>query len=292
MENGAEKEMDTIMARKCEKMQRVSRNSPCPICEKPDWCLVAEDGSAAICQRIQEGSVKQCGDAGWLHVLSNRHNSHKGDRSLRLISSSGEKPKDFSEISRQYQQQLTEKKLRWLSIKLGVSTQSLKRLRIGWDGQAYAFPMSDAEGQIIGIRRRFPDGRKLCVSGSRTGLFIPKKLSGKDTLLICEGESDTAAALDLAFSAIGRPNCTSCVDMTADFVKGREVVIIGDNDDGGRFGVERLSDTLVLYCKDVRIVYPPEGIKDLRQWFQAGLTGNQLRQIIEDTKPLTMELSR
>jgi len=37
-----------------EKMIRVSRRQPCPICGKPDWCLMAEDGSAAICARIEE----------------------------------------------------------------------------------------------------------------------------------------------------------------------------------------------------------------------------------------------
>ena len=52
-----------------DKMQRVSRKYPCPVCDKPDWCLVAKDGSAAICARISEGSVKQYGDAGWLHFL-------------------------------------------------------------------------------------------------------------------------------------------------------------------------------------------------------------------------------
>ena len=57
---------------------------PCPVCGKPDWCLVAEDGSAAICARIEEGSVKRCGDAGWLHILRengyNRHNGHNRHR--------------------------------------------------------------------------------------------------------------------------------------------------------------------------------------------------------------------
>jgi len=52
-----------------EKMQRVNRQRPCPVCGKPDWCLVAPDKSAAICARIEESSVKRCGDAGWLHIL-------------------------------------------------------------------------------------------------------------------------------------------------------------------------------------------------------------------------------
>ena len=48
-----------------ENMIRVSKQRPCPVCGKPDWCLIARDGSAAICARIAEGSVKQCGEAGW-----------------------------------------------------------------------------------------------------------------------------------------------------------------------------------------------------------------------------------
>ncbi|MHC4357133.1 MAG: DUF3854 domain-containing protein, partial [Planctomycetota bacterium] len=53
-----------------ERMLRVDKNHLCPICSKPDWCLIAKDGSAAICARIEDGSVKKCGDAGWLHMLS------------------------------------------------------------------------------------------------------------------------------------------------------------------------------------------------------------------------------
>ena len=52
--------------------QRVSRRRPCPVCEKPDWCLFTGDESApsaAICARVE--SDKRVGDqgAGWLHVL-------------------------------------------------------------------------------------------------------------------------------------------------------------------------------------------------------------------------------
>ena len=126
---------------------------------------------------------------------------------------------------------------------------------------------------------------------SKTGLFIPTGLSPEGILLICEGPTDTAAALDLGFPAIGRPNCNSKVEMTAEIVKGKDVVIIGDNDDGGRAGAERLSDTLVLYCKDVRIVYPPEGIKDLRDWLKAGLTEECLKNIINETEILKMNIT-
>lgn len=47
---------------------RVSKHRPCPICAKPDWCLISQDGEVAICARIE--SNKQVGNAGWLHKLS------------------------------------------------------------------------------------------------------------------------------------------------------------------------------------------------------------------------------
>jgi len=44
----------------------------CPICGKPDWCMVSsdnpEDPSAVLCSRIEEGSVKSIGSAGYLHL--------------------------------------------------------------------------------------------------------------------------------------------------------------------------------------------------------------------------------
>ena len=222
---------------------------------------------------------------------SNRGCSTQGHRKRFLTLSMEDQPGDFGQLSWQYQQQLTDKKLNWLSMKLGISAKSLKRLCVGWDGEAYTFPMSNAQGQIIGIRRRFPDGCKVSIIGSKTGLFIPFDLSPESLLLICEGPTDTAAALDLGFTAIGRPNCNSKVEMTAETVKGRDIVIFGDNDDGGMVGAERLSDTLVLYCKDVRIVYPPDGIKDLRDWLSIGLTAEKLRDIIGNTKPVGIRIS-
>jgi hypothetical protein len=275
-----------------EKMPRVTKQNPCPVCGKPDWCLVAEDGSAAICQRVQEGSVKRCGNAGYLHILVERPKSkqHRSQRRF-TVEQNNEPDRDFTALQQQYSRQITDEQLNNLSQRLGVSTQSLKRLHIGWHGEAYTFPMSDSQGQIIGIRRRFPNGRKVSLTGSKTGLFIPTDLAGNEPLIICEGVTDSAAALDLGFTAIGRPNCNSCVDMTARFAKGRKVVIIGDNDKPGKVGVEKLAEKLLLHCSSVKVIYPPDGIKDLRCWFNAGLTEKSLKRIINDMEVLLMDIT-
>ena len=46
---------------------RASRKKPCPVCNKFDWCLIAVNGSAAICPRAEKGSVAYIDGSGWLH---------------------------------------------------------------------------------------------------------------------------------------------------------------------------------------------------------------------------------
>lgn len=52
---------------------RVTENVLCPICGKPDWCLVSsenpDDPKAALCCRTKKGAAKNLGDAGYLHIL-------------------------------------------------------------------------------------------------------------------------------------------------------------------------------------------------------------------------------
>lgn len=45
---------------------RVSKNNPCPICGKPDWC--AYNSIVAVCMRIQSDKPSQNG--GWVHKLN------------------------------------------------------------------------------------------------------------------------------------------------------------------------------------------------------------------------------
>ncbi|HKX33310.1 MAG TPA: MobF family relaxase [Blastocatellia bacterium] len=50
-----------------QKLLRVKRKSPCPICNKPDWCSVAADGAFAICMRVP--SDHEAKNGGYVHIL-------------------------------------------------------------------------------------------------------------------------------------------------------------------------------------------------------------------------------
>ena len=177
---------------------------------------------------------------------------------------------------------------------LGVSVASLQRLGIGWADWGWAFPMADARGKIRGVRVRKRDGTKSSMTGSRNGLFIPTNwdiegqqgtdLRKGSCLVICEGPTDTAALLDLGFYAVGRPSCNGGTELLVELVKARRlesVVILADSDGPGQTGARALASTLVAYVPIVRVVTPPEGIKDAREWKRDGRTHSNIQAAID-----------
>ena len=179
---------------------------------------------------------------------------------------------------------------------LGVTIEALERLCTGWSGDAWTFPMRDAAGRILGVRLRLPSGRKLAVRGGREGIFYPVDLPTDltdDTLLVCEGPTDCAAALDLGALAVGRPSCTGGVRHVVELVQRRRparVVVVADDDGPGRRGAEALASTLLPYVRRVQVVTPPA--KDLRAWRQAGATQAGLQRLIADTSARRLHISK
>ena len=49
------------------RLVRAKPGRPCPICEKPDWCSMAENGAFAICMRSPSDHESKNG--GWVHRL-------------------------------------------------------------------------------------------------------------------------------------------------------------------------------------------------------------------------------
>jgi DNA primase len=155
--------------------------------------------------------------------------------------------------------------------------------------------MSDTAGRILGIRLRLAGGRKLSVKGGREGLFLPDDLDVDGRLLVTEGPTDCAALLDLGLSAVGRPSCTGGVNLLVELVRQRrraEIAIIADGDAPGQRGAENLAAVLVAYCPAVRIITPPAGIKDAREWKRRGATAGDVAKIIDAAPMRKLEIRR
>jgi hypothetical protein len=204
---------------------------------------------------------------------------------------------DFDRLAAQYADAVQQPALCLLASGLGVSIWSLQRLNVGWSAsqRAWAFPMHSSRGRVLGIRLRADSGRKWAVRGGREGLFVPAGLAMHDTLLVCEGATDTAAVLELGFCAIGRPSCTGGTKLLVDLVRELEppqVVIAADRDAAGIAGAEALAGVLCLYCRSVRTISPPPGTKDIRAWRRAGGEAGDVRAAIRLARPRRPKIER
>jgi hypothetical protein len=172
---------------------------------------------------------------------------------------------------------------------LGLTGASLQRLRIGWAGWAWSFPMTGADGRVCGIRLRSASALKCAIKGGKEGLFVSADLDASGTLAIAEGPTDTAALMDLGFAAVGRPNCSGGVRLLVALVKSRRpaaVAIFADTDGPGQRGAGNLATVLAIYCRDVRVVTPPA--KDVRAWLAAGASPGDARELICAATPLRL----
>ena len=262
-------------------MQRVSRDNPCPVCQRADWCLVAADKAVAICARVQSPLPK--GEAGWLHKLTDDWQRPTWQPVRRPEA----KPSiDWLQLCNQYRRACRRNSLSWLANELGVSIGALKRLRVGWNDQrsAFSFPMREANGNPCGIRYRAYSGAKFSELDSRQGLFfLPGDLI-VDHLLVVEGASDAAACMDLGFiSVVGRASCRGNVDQLENLcrrLQPRVVVLIPDSDLPGIQGANQLRLRIERQGLAVKTLALPSGIKDVRACVQETKNADWLRDQI------------
>ena len=247
---------------------KVSKKHPCPICKKPDWCCVGE--RYVNCMRVM--SPKVCANGGYLHPVDGAEERPRV-QPMPVI----EEPKvNCTALWYEWSHYTPASKVAELAAALNVAPAALKSLGVAWTGERYAFPMRDEWEEIIGIQFRQLDGFKLTMRGSKVGYFIPK-MTVLRTVFVCEGASDTAAALSMGLCAVGKYNCTQGGAGLGKWLRRnrvQEVVICADNDHAGEEGADKLAKELNLPY----VVYTPPA-KDLRAAIAVGLT----RAVVEST---------
>ena len=276
--------------------QRVSKRRPCPVCEKPDWCLYAgpdDSPEAAICARVE--SPKRCGEAGWLHRLRDDGPmwppwQRTMRRAVKMMAEGKPAGIDFDRLAAECQAAVKPETFGRLADDLGLSVESLQRLSAGWSSEhgAWTFPMVGTGGRVVGIRLRLAGGRKLAIRGGREGLFLPAGIDPGGRLLVCEGPTDCAALLDLGFHAVGRPSCRGGVAHLVALVNRlwpADLVIVADADGPGQRGADALAAKLAAYVQAVRVITPPRGLKDARVWKRAGATRGDVQAAINAAEP-------
>ena len=249
---------------------RVTKLNPCPVCKKPDWCRVFADGWAE-CMRVQSDTPAKSG--GWMHSLC----------LVPPVARPAETPRqqpptiNATRMMRDWLAATAPAALDDLATSLGLSTPSVTAVGAAWAPPhgAWAFPMCDGHGNVVGIRLRNGHG-KFAVRGSRQGIFLAT-VPAQKTLFVCEGPTDTAAAIELGLFAAGRPNCCCGGPEINVFARRHgvcRVVVISDNDKPGLDGARMVGGELRL---PFAIYVPPA--KDVREFVRLGGT----RVIIDNT---------
>ncbi len=181
---------------------------------------------------------------------------------------------------------LTDASRELLAKSLGVHSEALRRVRVGWCPSlcAYTWPMRDGNGNIIGIRTRDKDRAKRSVNGSDSGLFydpdIHDSIAPGARIWVAEGATDTPALLSLGFDAVGVPSSGCGGDLLLTLgrcIRPSEWVIVRDNDERGANGARKLRSELVIVAP-VRIIVPLNGIKDAREWVNRGASRDDLER--------------
>lgn len=270
--------------------RRVNGNRKCMICGKPDWCCYTDDG-AHRCMRVDGAPgftvIKRSDDGGIIYRMA-------GDVAPPTYRAPKPKPEEadrpaFQEIWARCFSKCTYQMAETLAKALGTGRGStLSMMGLGWhlEQQVWVFPMYACDmTTILGLRTRDARGNKKAILGSRQGLFGAPTSLEQDQVLVCEGPTDTAAALELGFSAIGRPSCSGATDMLRDALRDKHVVIMSDSDAPGRRGADKLAKAVRATTKSVKIARLPS--QDMRTWFREGATREAVDFLISNTRRLS-----
>lgn len=276
-----------------------TKAAPCPVCGKAGWCGTSDDGRVVHCMRVQ--SNRPCVSGGWFHFMFDRERPAAvpvprrpparrlldAERVMAGFRDEFERPDLFDSLLE-------------IADDLGLAACHVDRLLVGRSAMngAWAFPMRDGDGKVVGIRlRRYRSSDKWSVGGSADGLFYDPDLEPERRvhlgiadreIVVVEGATDCIAAYSIGLPAVGRSSCgTGAAHLCAlcSRLGVRRVTIVSDNDRAkytegtatapprlarpGQDGARRLAKAL---GREFRIVVPPA--KDLREWVARGLTAD------------------
>lgn len=246
---------------------RVNFDHPCPVCGHTDWCLVALDGTCAICPRVESPIIWS---PGYVHDLNDTppcavvHEDYDSDR---LSSSS------VLQVYRSYRNQSNGYFYQTVAQSLGVTPEALKRMGAANAGPGViAFPMYDGELEMSGIRYRRMSGEKYSLGGGREGIFLPE-LQGRNWMqpvYVTEGPTDAAAVISMGMLAIGRPNALGGIPAVLSAIRrlrAQQITIIADRDGVGQRGAIQLARA--LDGLEVSIISPAfhKDVRDYLRYF-------------------------
>lgn len=185
--------------------------------------------------------------------------------------------------------------------KLGIIDTVIEELKIRsaeQEKEAIVFPVF-MFNHLVDIRVYTPGGSPKVRSrlGATAGLIMPfdiwRETPKTKITLICAGEKDMATTRSHGFNAICMTGGENTLPANTEDFKGRDVVILYDNDDAGKSGAIRLAASLLPICNSVKVctkfhevcTQPGEDMTDF--WNKYNGTREQLINFMNNTPLFT-----
>ena len=154
------------------------------------------------------------------------------------------------------------------------------------------YPYPDEQGSLLyqilrtnpkGFFQRYPDGRGGWINRkhSRQVLYRLPEVIRAPIVLLCEGEKDVDKLREYGFVATTNAGGAKApwLPQYTDALRGREVILIPDNDPPGRQRVLTIARALVGHAKRIIVLELPES-KDTSEWFVRGHSEVELVELI------------
>ena len=167
---------------------------------------------------------------------------------------------------------------------------------------ATTYPYRDEKGKLLyevvryepkDFRQRRPDGRggwTWKLNGARRVPYrLPELVKPEtETVYVVEGEKDVATLERWGLVATTAGAAGRWQGQFSDYLRGKTVLIVPDNDDQGRKDALEKAESLLSRAKEVRVLELPELEEkgDVTDWKGAGKTREDLLVVVEAAKPL------
>lgn len=179
-----------------------------------------------------------------------------------------------------------------LTKKRGLSRETIRKARVGWDGERFTIPVRDEAGRIVNVRRYRPGApdKVLSIKGyGSVRLYAPTPAPSDDApVLMVEGEADCLKAAQecpgwWVVSGTGGASNPPSVE-ALERLRGRHVVIAYDCDDAGRAGARKAAERLASVAALIAVAELSLGDgEDVTDWFVThGKTADALDRLARE----------
>lgn len=196
-------------------------------------------------------------------------------------------------------------RLDYLHTKWGISDATIRKFRLGFDGERYTIPIYDETGQIVNVRKYLPEAARSedkmrnhiellptgepLRYGTPTRLFPLSALSDNEIILV-EGEKDAIIAHEYGFNALTTTGgAARWRESWNELFRGKRVFICYDQDKAGIDGTQKIAKELEsvtgVYIVELPAPSTPYKGYDLANYFlDEGATRDEFLSVLLDAK--------